>query len=44
MRRTRVDGVYMLEQLLPNVYTIAAHPADGQGVIPLRFEVLEGGV
>ena len=39
--KTRVDGLYVLEGILPNVYTIEAHPERG-GVLPVRFEVLEG--
>jgi hypothetical protein len=37
---TRVDGLYVLDGLLPNVYTIEAHSE--RGALPVRFEVQEG--
>lgn len=39
---TRADGVYMLEGILPGIFTIEVHTKTGEGVVPVRFEVLEG--
>ncbi|MEZ6036214.1 MAG: carboxypeptidase-like regulatory domain-containing protein [Planctomycetota bacterium] len=39
--KTREDGVFLLDGVLPSVYTIEVHPVAGASALPLRLEVAE---